>query len=636
MSVTKYLLLPILCALALLSGCQTTPETDGRIINSGFLHDYSLLQPKKNQPKTLYFESKPENWPLFQKVYIAPVKIFSTNNAKLSNSERKLLSIYFENSLKDAVSQYFQLADKASKNTVTARAAITHINTISGFAAFNSQQVKIEGELLNNQQQTLISIIDSAESTSSETTWDQITHSLDKWSQMLAKTLVKNTHDIALAHTPKSCSDSPKDNKQHSIKELISLANKSLKAKRLSSPVNTSALTRYCQTLALSPYNMEAILGINRIIEKYTAWGHAALTRKQISKAEHQLAKAKKLLPNHPEVVTLQQKITAAKEQRKVEYAKQKNAITNDDIEFSINARPVTTKKPTASEVFVDPWRLQKPAVHYSWDSRHLKPFIHALTTDIDIKDVIASAKKRLMSKGFSIVGEYSPFASSYIIVISNKALESIASKTPFGGFGSTIRIGITQSGKTTTVSYNNPLYINQVYRLKGSLKPVANQIASAIGKIKPYGSTNGFSARELRQWHYMIGMPYFDDVTKLGSSSSHQDMINTIELALKNRRSGTSLVYRLDLPGKKQTVFGIGMRKTQGADSTVMRRIDKAKLSHLPHLPYEILVTNGTAYALKGNFRIPQSFPDLTMTELMPISDAPDDIKKTLQSLVK
>ncbi|MGB5304643.1 MAG: hypothetical protein WBO57_00205, partial [Gammaproteobacteria bacterium] len=48
--------------------------------------------------------------------------------------------------------------------------------------------------------------------------------------------------------------------------------------------------------------------------------------------------------------------------------------------------------------------------------------------------------------------------------------------------------------------------------------------------------------------------------------------------------------------------------------DEFVMSRIDKSRPRHTAHLPYEIVVSDGTAYALYARFRIAINWPHLPM----------------------
>jgi hypothetical protein len=94
--------------------------------------------------------------------------------------------------------------------------------------------------------------------------------------------------------------------------------------------------------------------------------------------------------------------------------------------------------------------------------------------------------------------------------------------------------------------------------------------------------------------------------------------------------------VYRIDIPDKEESVFGVAIAEGEGADKIVMAATDTGDLRHTPHLPYELLVSGNKAYILHGKFRIAQSFPDLGMGTFMKISGAPNAIELTIKEAIK
>ena len=55
-------------------------------------------------------------------------------------------------------------------------------------------------------------------------------------------------------------------------------------------------------------------------------------------------------------------------------------------------------------------------------------------------------------------------------------------------------------------------------------------------------------------------------------------------------------------------------MPRNCSGDEFIMSRIDKATPRSTAHLPYEIVVSDGTAYALFARFRIAINWPHLPM----------------------
>jgi hypothetical protein len=230
------------------------------------------------------------------------------------------------------------------------------------------------------------------------------------------------------------------------------------------------------------------------------------------------------------------------------------------------------------------------------------------------------------------VVGEYTPYNGAHIIVVTSDALRKSAAKSDFGAYGAVERISLTETGKGLQVAYTNPLYYANAYRMKDSLADVAAELEKALGKKSDFGSKDGLSASKLRKYHYMIMMPYFTDQVELASYDSYEDAVKAVEANLGAKKGGVSKVYRVDLPNKNESVFGVAITEGDGADKTIMPVIDLADPKHTAHLPYEMVVSKGKVYMLHGKFRIALDFPDLTMGTFMKISGAPSAIEEKLK----
>jgi hypothetical protein len=102
--------------------------------------------------------------------------------------------------------------------------------------------------------------------------------------------------------------------------------------------------------------------------------------------------------------------------------------------------------------------------------------------------------------------------------------------------------------------------------------------------------------------------------------------------------------VYRIDLPDKDVSVFGVGIVQGDGTDSgdkdtdkEVMDIIDFKEVRSTPYLPYELMVQGNQAIALRGRYRIAVHFPDTAMVGdhgFTKIMSAPGGIKKALEAV--
>lgn len=263
-----------------------------------------------------------------------------------------------------------------------------------------------------------------------------------------------------------------------------------------------------------------------------------------------------------------------------------------------------------------------------------LKPYNMASQTSGSLADVAKSTEAALSSGGFEVVGVYQPYAEATVISVTNDALKKAAAKTEFGGYGSVIRVAVTQSGDKVQVSYVNPAWMSASFKMESDLTSVGKQLAAALGGSTPYGAEDpGWKADQLDEFHFTVFMPYFDDPYELAEHDSYAAAIKAVEAGLAAGKGGTAKVFRVDIPGKKQTLFGVSLSKDAGiaGDEDIMKKIDLRDKKQTAHLPYSVLVSGGNVYALHAKFSIANAFPDLDMSTFFKISDAPDAIEEIL-----
>ena len=264
-----------------------------------------------------------------------------------------------------------------------------------------------------------------------------------------------------------------------------------------------------------------------------------------------------------------------------------------------------------------------------------LKPFVLASKGAGMVADKVAATKAALQASGFDVIGTYSPYADTTIIVVTNEEMKNTAAKSEHGGFGAAQRVSVVKVKDDVQVAYTNPLYMAGGYRLSGDLGGTAAKMQMALGKLEEFGAA-GMTAAKLRKYHYMIGMEYFDEPSLLAEHASHEDALKAVEANLAAGKGGVSKVYRVDIPGKKESVFGVAMKANDKyfGDQFVMGVIDFKDVKSAAHLPYEILVTDKKVIALYARFRIALDFPDLKMVgdnSFLKIMAAPESIRKTL-----
>ena len=248
-----------------------------------------------------------------------------------------------------------------------------------------------------------------------------------------------------------------------------------------------------------------------------------------------------------------------------------------------------------------------------------LKTFILAEKKTGDVAAVTAATKEKLSKAGFEIVGEYSPYDTATVLIVTSDDLKANAASSEFGAFGAAQRVTITKADSEVQVAFTNPIYMSHAYRMKGDLKSVSDKLKSALGNQMEFGPDEGVAAKKLRDYQYKWLMPYFDDRLELADYGNQQIAINKVEAAMSaGNKGGVKKVYRIDIPGKEETIIGVSMSGPGNLDCSgdkyIMDKIDFKKLKSTGHLPYEVVISKGVVYALPAEFRIAISFPDLSM----------------------
>ena len=281
-------------------------------------------------------------------------------------------------------------------------------------------------------------------------------------------------------------------------------------------------------------------------------------------------------------------------------------------------------------------------AGHALAEEEILKPFVLGSKAPGTLEQKAEATKAALVANGFAVLGSYTPYADAEVIVVTNDELKKNAAESEHGGFGAIQRVSLSKVKDEIQVSYTNPVYMADVYRMKGDLKGVRAKLEAALGKMEDFGA-KGMSASSARKYHYMMGMEYFTEPSLLSSYASHDEAVNAVEKGLANGRNGLSKVYRVDVPGSQEVLFGVGMKGTSESqkymdDKFIMSEIDFHDIKSTAHLPYEILVSGKDIFALYARFRIAIDFPDLSMmgsNSFMNIMSTPEAIRKALQQAV-
>jgi hypothetical protein len=253
-----------------------------------------------------------------------------------------------------------------------------------------------------------------------------------------------------------------------------------------------------------------------------------------------------------------------------------------------------------------------------------IKPFSLATRTTEPMGQVANSVRTKLQKAGFQILGTYQPYPSTRIYPVTSDELKRTAAATKYGGFGAVIKVAVTQvqSKKGTRqieVSYNNPHYLGLAYNMAGNLDSTKQRLKRAIGFIEDFGGGNGVEAAELPEYNYAFGLEGFYGFFDFADFGNYEKALRKVEYGLSHNKFGVGQVYKLTIPGKQQTIYGVSLQSDKDKlpflnDQYVMGVIDYQRPRRSAHLPYEIMVNGGKVIAMHPHFRLAVNFPDLHM----------------------
>ncbi len=252
-------------------------------------------------------------------------------------------------------------------------------------------------------------------------------------------------------------------------------------------------------------------------------------------------------------------------------------------------------------------------------DKNKYKPFILADELHMSLNDAKTKINQQIKTSSFELIAEYSPYKNAVIYIISSDELTKQAAKDPYGGFAAVQRISLTKVADTIQLAYTNPVYMQYAYRMSNAdLAPILEQMKKAFGYKQDFGGL-GLKERKLKRYAYSFGLEGFDSFYELPGYNTHQQAIDTLLKGFKDPANGISKVYRIDIPGKEQVIFGVRMNAKDSGIAELDNRktmdiIDHTPLKRTAFLPYEIMVDENNIIAMHARFRIAIYFSDLKM----------------------
>jgi len=233
------------------------------------------------------------------------------------------------------------------------------------------------------------------------------------------------------------------------------------------------------------------------------------------------------------------------------------------------------------------------------------------------------AASKALKSVGFEVLATYKSFKKGETIVFTSPALKTEAAKES-RGFAAVLRLLVDDEHNQSSIT--NPVYFGKAFMQDDYNNQVAMDALAAINKAFPglKGSEDKWEFDDLADYHFMMGMPYYEDPSILGEGEQ-TDLIAKAD----GYKKGKNVIFKLKL-SDNSTLYGYKLGKRTS------KFVKKTGTQNASILPYCILVENGKAKALNAKYYIAISYPQLSMSEFMTIATVPGAIEKELEKPFK
>ena len=231
----------------------------------------------------------------------------------------------------------------------------------------------------------------------------------------------------------------------------------------------------------------------------------------------------------------------------------------------------------------------------------------------------VESTKSKLSSAGFDVVGTYKTDAGTTVLY-TNAAMKATANKAT-RGLAAVGRILVDDERKQISIA--NPVYFGKAFMQKEynhtTASAVLGSLEKAFGPLKD--STDKWEFAGLAGYHFMVGMPYYEDMSVVGEGST-ADLVAKAQAA-----KGTTAVVKLS--EDRYVAFVTLDRRTNGF-------VKKIGTQNGQLLPWAVLIEGGEAKALSAKYFIAISYPLLTMTEFMTIATVPGAVEADLKKIFK
>ena len=245
-------------------------------------------------------------------------------------------------------------------------------------------------------------------------------------------------------------------------------------------------------------------------------------------------------------------------------------------------------------------------------EGKDVSAYLKGAYIDVD------TAKTKLSEAGFEVIASYVPVKKGTTLVFTNAALKAEGAK-PKKAHAAVLRMFIDEKEKS--ISITNPVYFGKAFMQDDYNHNVFNAQLEAInGAFSGLaGSVDKLNFDDLAGYHFMMGMPYYEDADELGTGSNDELLAKA-----KNYKKGKLVIFELKL-SDNSTLVGYELGKK------TRKFVKKIGRANAAVLPYCVVIEDGVASSLGAKYYLAVSYPLLSMGEFMTISTVPGAITKDL-----
>ena len=275
-----------------------------------------------------------------------------------------------------------------------------------------------------------------------------------------------------------------------------------------------------------------------------------------------------------------------------------------------------------------------------------ISPYLKIVDMTGSMEDATVKVKTVLTDQGYEILGSYQPGGETelHVVVFTSEKIKTLCKGVKGRSMlAAAMKVGFQKKEGKISVSILNPEYLFYAYfrdkmdesAFKSSALAISTEIKNAMKSVgnlqKPFGGD--LSIMDLKKYHYMMGMPYFDDPVKLADFESFSQGLTRIQRNLSAGKGNTVKVYEIIDKGSNIAVFGVGLSNPEEGEANFLPIIGE---SHVAAMPYEIILLNNRASILHGRYRFALHWPELTMKTFTKIMSSPGDVEDAMKELVK